>query len=287
MAPTLGEIADRLSARLTGGDPGTPVSGVAPFDRAGPGEITCAASAKLLARVSGSRAEAVIVGPGAGPSAVPLLVVGNPLLTFARAIALFHRPPAPEPGISPHAVVGQGFVHGEDLFVAPGVVIGKGVRVGDRVTLLPNVVLGDGVVLGDDVTIHPQACVLWGCTLGSRVVIHAGAVIGADGFGFAGEAGKLHKIPQTGVVTLGDDVEIGANNTIDRATFGATAIGNGVKTDNLVHVAHNVTVGDDTVLIAQCGISGGTVIGKNCVLAGQAGVAGHLTIGDFVMVGPQ
>ncbi len=286
MTLTLEEMAEKIGARLSGGYPSARVSGAAPFDRAGPGEVTCA-TGKLLAGLAQSRAAAVIVARDPGSASVPLLVAENPMAAFARAIALFHRPPAPDPGVSPRAAVGEGFVHGQDLRVAAGVVIGRGVRVGDRVTLFPNAVLGDRVTLGDDVTVHPQACVLWGCRVGSRVVIHAGAVIGSDGFGFADEGGKLSKIPQTGIVTLGDDVEVGANCTLDRATFGATAIGNGVKMDNLVHVAHNVSVGDNTVLIAQAGISGSTAIGKNCVMAGQAGVAGHLSIGDFVMVGPQ
>jgi UDP-3-O-[3-hydroxymyristoyl] glucosamine N-acyltransferase len=167
------------------------------------------------------------------------------------------------------------------------VVIGRQVTVGDQVWLHPGVVIGDRVAIGNDVIIHPNVTIQAGTVIGSRVIIHSGTVIGSDGFGFAPDGTVYHKIPHTGIVQIDDDVEIGANNTIDRGTFGQTRIGKGVKTDNLVHVAHNVTVGENTVLVAQVGISGSVTIGKNAVLAGQAGVAGHLTIGDHATVGPQ
>jgi UDP-3-O-[3-hydroxymyristoyl] glucosamine N-acyltransferase len=163
-------------------------------------------------------------------------------------------------------------------------VIGNNVTVGHRITLRPNVVVGDNVVMGNDVRIYPNVTILERCTIGNRVIIHAGTVIGSDGFGFAPDGKKYYKIPHTGIVRIDDDVEIGAGNTIDRATFGKTWIKRGVKTDNLVHIAHNVTVGEDSVLVAQVGISGSVTIGKNAILAGQAGVAGHLILGDDVTV---
>jgi UDP-3-O-[3-hydroxymyristoyl] glucosamine N-acyltransferase len=171
--------------------------------------------------------------------------------------------------------------------IGPTVVIGDQVTVGDRVWLHPGVVIGNNVTIGNDVTIHPNATILERCTMGDRVIIHAGTVIGSDGFGYAPDGKCYHKIPHTGIVQIDDDVEIGANNTIDRASFGKTHIGRGVKTDNLVHVAHNVIVGENTVLVAQVGISGSVTIGENVILAGQAGVAGHLTIGNGAIVGPQ
>jgi UDP-3-O-[3-hydroxymyristoyl] glucosamine N-acyltransferase len=167
------------------------------------------------------------------------------------------------------------------------VVIGANVNIGERVWLHPGVVIGDNVSIGNDCIIYPNTTILERCIIADRVIIHAGTVIGSDGFGFAPDGKSYHKIPHTGNVQIDDDVEIGANNTIDRATFGTTHIGRGVKTDNLVHIAHNVIVGENTVIVAQVGVSGSVTIGKNVILAGQAGVAGHLTIGDGATVGPQ
>ncbi|MCK4727872.1 MAG: UDP-3-O-(3-hydroxymyristoyl)glucosamine N-acyltransferase, partial [Desulfobacterales bacterium] len=181
--------------------------------------------------------------------------------------------------------VGENLKCGKEISVYPGVFVGDDVTLGDRVTLCPGVVVGNGVAIGDDVFVHPNASILERCQIGSRVVIHAGSVIGSDGFGFASDGDRYHKIPQTGNVRIDDDVEIGACNTIDRATFGRTWIKRGVKTDNLVHIAHNVVVGEETVLVAQVGISGSVTIGTHSILAGQTGVAGHVTIGNRVTVG--
>jgi UDP-3-O-[3-hydroxymyristoyl] glucosamine N-acyltransferase len=158
---------------------------------------------------------------------------------------------------------------------------------GHRVVLYPNVVIGDNVIIGDDVKVLPNVTIYERCIIGNRVTIHAGSVIGSDGFGFAPEGQTYIKIPHTGIVQIDDDVEIGANNTIDRATFGKTWIQSGVKTDNLVHIAHNVTVGENSLLVGQVGISGSVNIGKNAILAGQAGIAGHLSVGNGAIVGPQ
>ncbi|NJL59362.1 MAG: UDP-3-O-(3-hydroxymyristoyl)glucosamine N-acyltransferase, partial [Desulfobacteraceae bacterium] len=166
-------------------------------------------------------------------------------------------------------------------------VIGSDVRIGDRVTIYPGVVIGDHVTIGNDITIYPNVSIYDHCIIGSRVIIHAGTVIGSDGFGFAPDGETYCKIPHRGMVQIDDDVEIGANNAIDRATFGKTWIQKGVKTDNLVHVAHNVVVGENTLLVAQVGISGSTSIGNHAILAGQAGVSGHLQIGNNVIIGPQ
>jgi UDP-3-O-[3-hydroxymyristoyl] glucosamine N-acyltransferase len=166
-------------------------------------------------------------------------------------------------------------------------VIGNHVRIGRRASIYPGVVIGDHVSIGDDVRLYPNVTILERCRLGERVTIHAGTVIGSDGFGFAPDGDIYHKIPHDGIVQIDDDVEIGANNTIDRGTFGKTHIQCGVKTDNLVHIAHNVTVGENTVLVAQVGISGSTSLGRHVVMAGQVGVAGHIHIGDGVMIGGQ
>jgi UDP-3-O-[3-hydroxymyristoyl] glucosamine N-acyltransferase len=202
-------------------------------------------------------------------------------------MAFFHPPPTAPSGIHPQAVIGNNFNCGQDATIGPCAVIGNNVSVGDRIRLYAGVVIGDGVTLGDDVTIYPNVTILQRCQIGNRVIIHSGTVIGSDGFGFAPDGERYHKIPHTGIVQIDDDVEIGASNTIDRATFGKTWIGKGVKTDNLVHLAHNVSIGANTVIVAQVGISGSVTIGKNAIVAGQAGIAGHLTIGDGAIIGPR
>ena len=183
--------------------------------------------------------------------------------------------------------MGQDLKIGENVEIGPCAVIGDRVSLGNRVRIGPGVVLGDEVEVGDDVLLHPNVTILARCRIGSRVIIHSGTVVGSDGFGFAPDGKCYHKQPHTGIVRIGDDVEIGANNTIDRATFGETRIGRGVKTDNLVQIAHNVQIGANTVVVSQVGISGSVTIGENVILAGQAGVAGHLTIGDGAVVGPR
>jgi len=200
---------------------------------------------------------------------------------------LLHPASKPEPGISSSAYIGKKFICGEEVSIAPFVVVGDNVTLGNRVFVHPNVVIGDNVSMGDDVQIYSNVTILERCIIGNRVTIHAGTVIGSDGFGFSLEGGTYYKIPHIGIVQIDDDVEIGAGNTIDRATFGKTRICRGVKTDNLVQIAHNVTVGEDTILIAQVGISGSVTIGKNAILAGQAGIAGHLNVGDNAIVGPK
>jgi len=269
------------------GNPDLKVDGVASFELAGQSDITVAGNPKFLNKIDDCRAAAIIVAREASAPGRNLIRVANPMVAFARVLQLFHPPLQPPAGIHPQAVVGQEFKHGPDLSIGPQVVVGNRVSVGARVWLQPGAVIGDRVTIGDDVTIHPNVSILERTIIGSRVIIQAGTVIGSDGFGFAPDGTIYHKIPHTGIVQIDDDVEIGANNTIDRGTFGKTHIGQGVKTDNLVHVAHNVTVGANTVLVAQVGISGSVTIGKNAVLAGQAGVAGHLTIGDHATVGPQ
>ena len=216
-----------------------------------------------------------------------LVCVENPTLALAKVSALFHPVHRPVIGVSQDARVGKNFRCGTDVSIYPGVFIGDDVTLGDRVTIHPGVVIDNRVIVGDDVVLHPNVCILERCEIGDRVIIHAGSVIGSDGFGFAPDKGRYHKIPQAGIVRIDDDVEIGACNTIDRATFGRTWIKRGAKTDNLVHIAHNVVVGEDTVLVAQVGIAGSVRIGNHAILAGQAAVAQHVTIGDRVTVGGQ
>ena len=269
------------------GDAEKLINGAAPFELAGEDQITVAGNAKYLKKIGDCAAGAIIVPRDTKTGDVNLLQVDNPMVAFAKIMQFFHPTTQPPAGIHPAVVIGDGFKCGQNVTVGPQVAIGRDVRMGDRVWIHPGVFVGDEVTIGDDVRIYPNVTVLERCIVGNRVIIHAGTVIGCDGFGFAPDGNCYHKIPHTGIVQIDDDVEIGANNTIDRGTFGRTHIGRGVKTDNLVHIAHNVTVGENTVLVAQVGISGSVTIGKNAVLAGQAGVAGHLTIGDGATVGPQ
>ncbi len=286
MKVPISKIATLVQGNIIG-DAAKIISGAAPFELAGENEITVAGNARYLKKIEGCLAGAIIVPRDVSTGARNLLQVDNPMVAFAKILQYFHPPRRPQAGIHPSAVIGQEFKCGHDVVVGPQVVIGRHVTIGDRVWLHPGVVVGDEVITGNDVVVYPHVTILERCIIGNRVTIHAGTVIGSDGFGFAPDGKCYHKIPHTGIVQIDDDVEIGANNAIDRGTFGKTHIGRGVKTDNLVHIAHNVSVGENTVLVAQVGISGSVTIGKNAILAGQAGVAGHLTIGDGATVGPQ
>ena len=286
MKVPLSKIARLLQGHVIG-DSDRMISDAAPFELAGVNEITVAGSAKFLKKMTDCNAAAILVSRDISDKDYNLVQVDNPMVAFAKVMQYFHPPAQPRSATHPGAVIGKEFKCGQDVTISPMVVIGDQVTVGDQVWLHPGVVIGNHVVIGNDVTIHPNVTILERCTIGDRVIIHSGSVIGSDGFGYAPDGKCYHKIPHTGIVQIDDDVEIGANNTIDRATFGKTLIGRGVKTDNLVHVAHNVIVGENTVLVAQVGISGSVTIGKNAILAGQAGIAGHLTIGDGATVGPQ
>jgi UDP-3-O-[3-hydroxymyristoyl] glucosamine N-acyltransferase len=286
MGIRLSQIVEQLKGQLIG-DPRKMIRGAAPFDLAGPDDITVAGNSKFLKRIGRSRAGAIIV-----PKQIPgveknLVSVENPMVAFTKVVRLFHPEPEPRDHIHPQAVLGQDVELGEKVDIGPCAVIGDRAHIGSRVRIGPGVVLGDDVVIGDDVLLHPNVTILPRCRIGCRVIIHSATVVGSDGFGFATDGKRYHKQPHTGIVHIGDDVEIGAANTIDRATFGETRIGNGVKTDNLVHIAHNVQIGDNTVVVSQVGISGSVTIGANVILAGQAGVAGHLSIGDGAIVGPR
>ncbi|MFC1811264.1 UDP-3-O-(3-hydroxymyristoyl)glucosamine N-acyltransferase [Thermodesulfobacteriota bacterium] len=286
MEVSLAKLAKLVGGEVTG-DLKKKIRGVAPFDDAAGDDITLAGKVSYLKRIDTTDAGAVIVPMDFQGSSKNIVRVENPQLAFARALNLFHPPSKREVGINKNAHIGHRFACGKDISIAPFVVIRDNVAMGDRVTLHPGVVIGDDVVIGNDVEIYPNVTILDRCRIGNRVTINAGTVIGSDGFGFAPDGEKYYKIPQTGIVQIDDDVEIGACNTIDRATFGKTWIKSGTKTDNLVMIGHNVTVGENTILISQVGISGSTTIGRNAVLAGQAGLSGHLTIGDNVVIGPK
>lgn len=283
----LQELASIVGGEVVG-DGSIEIRGVAGIKEAVPGEITFLANPRYESYLATTRASAVIAA-GNGGFAGSLILIDNPYLAFLKVVRLFAGNPREiyPRGIDPTAVVGRGVEFGDDVAVGPYVVIEDGSRIGHGTTIRPFVCIGAGVRIGDDCLIYPGVSIRERCRLGNRVIVHSNAVIGSDGFGYATEDGEHHKIPQIGIVEIEDDVEIGANTTIDRATTGTTTIRRGTKIDNLVQIAHNVVVGEDSVIAAQAGISGSTELGRNVVLAGQAGLVGHITIGDGARVGAQ
>lgn len=286
MPINLKQIAKLVDGELNG-DPDCIISGVAPIDQATEGQITFAEKGPAGKGLAKCRASAIIVPEEITGLPLNQILAENPRVAFAKVLNHFNPATGPDTGIHPTAVIGEKCAIGQGAAVSAGVVIGNQVTLGNRVIVHPNVVIGDNAVVGDDTIIYPNSSILERCLIGCRVIIHAGSVIGSDGYGFVFDKGQHYKIPQIGIVQIDDDVEIGANNTIDRATMGKTWIKTGVKTDNQVHIAHNVTIGEHSIIVAQVGIAGSTTIGRYAVIAGQAGIAGHLTIGDHVTIGPQ
>jgi len=283
----LGELATRLGAALHG-DADVEVTGVKGIEVAGPSEITFVANPRYTALARTTAAAAVLVEPEFPEIATPTLRIKNPYLAFSRALGFFYQPPAYAPGIHPTAVIDPTAEIGEGAHIGAYVVVGPGVRLGPHATLLPHVVLYPAVQAGSHLFAHAHAVVREGCILGDHVRLENGAIVGADGFGFAkNDAGHWEKIPQSGPVRLGDRVDVQANACIDRATVGATEIGAGTKIDNLVQVGHGSKVGENTLLCAQAGLAGSSVVGNNAILAGQAGVAGHCTLADGVILTAQ
>lgn len=285
-ALTLAELAERLGAELEG-DAAALVSSVAPLDAAGPGQVTFLHNPKYRPLLETTRATAAIVGPKDRVTGRNLLVSSNPYLALAGAVALLHPAEHPRRGIEPGAHVHPGAELGEGVAVHAGATVEEGARVGRGTVIYPGAYVGLGASVGADCVLYPNAVVRERCALGDRVILQPGAVVGSDGYGYARDGARQVKIPQVGIVVLEDDVEVGAGSTIDRAALGETRIGRGTKIDNLVQIGHNVTVGEDCLLVAQVGVSGSTRLGNRVVLAGQVGVVGHIAIGDGAMVGAQ
>ena len=276
----LAELAQLIKADLIG-EPNADVTRARPFEFASEGDVTLALDSAYVARVDESRATAVIVSKPLAGSSHNLLVARDPKLAFARAIEALHKVEYEPIGLSGDLIAGPGTVLGKDLSIYPRVTIGRDSLIGDRVTLHPGVVIGDRCTIGDDTVAHANVTIYRECAIGNRVIIHSGTVIGADGFGFVpDEAGQQVKLLQLGRVCIEDDCEIGANCVIDRGGFGDTVLRRGVKLDNLVQVGHNCDIGEDTVVAALAGFSGGTRVGRRCVIAGQVGTNQHTTIGD-------
>ena len=277
----LSEIASRLGARLENGSPDTEISGVAGIEEAGEHQLTFVANRRYAGAARTTRASAIIVSEDFPAGATAVLRSKNPYLAFARALEFFYKPPKYAPGIHPTAVVHSSAKIGAGAHIGPYVVIDEDVVIGDRAVILAHVVIYRGARIGKNFFAHAHAVVREHCRLGDSVLLQNGAIVGADGFGFAkGDAGKWHKIVQSGPAVLDNDVEVQANACIDRASIGETHVAAGAKIDNLVQVGHGSSVGENTLLCAQVGLAGSTEVGKDVILAGQVGVAGHCKIGD-------
>jgi UDP-3-O-[3-hydroxymyristoyl] glucosamine N-acyltransferase len=265
-ALTLGEIVARLGGRLAG-DPGIRIRQVGSLDRAGAGQIAFLSSHKHKSKLRETQAAAVILAPeNEKLTKLPRIVCDAPYAYFAKVSQLFNPVASQAPGVHPTAVVSPE------------------AKLGERVSIGAGCVVGEGVTIGDDSCLYPRVVVYPGCSLGKRVIVHSGAVIGADGFGIAAEAGRWVKIPQIGAVRIGDDVEIGANTTIDRGALDDTVLEEGVKLDNLVQIAHNVRVGAHTAIAGCAGVAGSADIGRHCTIGGAAVILGHLKLADHVHV---
>ncbi len=283
---TLGELAQALGAVLDG-DPGRRVTGVAPLETAGPDDISFLTDPRYGAAARASRAGALVVGVDVRDVPGPTLRCPAPHLALVALLELFHPPTAAAPGVHPTAIVAADARVDATATVGALAVIESGATIGPRARLYPLVYVGQSSEIGADCVLYPHVAVRERVRLGQRVVVHPGAVLGADGFGFAHDGQAHRKIPQVGGVLIEDDVEIGANTTIDRATFGDTIVRRGAKIDNLVQIGHNVEVGEHAILVAQVGVSGSSRLGRGVVLGGQVGVSDHVTIGDGASVGGQ
>ena len=284
MRKRLKEIAETVGGKVIG-DGETIITGISGIKEAKKGDITFVANRKYFSLAEKTKASAIIVSPDITNSSHPLIQVENPSLAFSKIISSTGPQPIQfSPGIHPTAVIGENVELGKNVSIQPYVVIEDNSKIGDRSTLCSGVYIGHYTQVGSDCLIYPHVSIRERIIIGNRVIIHSGTVIGSDGFGFATLRGVHHKIPQIGTVVIEDDVEIGANVTIDRARFDKTWIKKGVKIDNLVQIAHNVIIGENSIIVAQVGISGSTTIGKNVIIAGQAGLIGHIVIGDNVVI---
>ncbi len=283
---TLGALASALGAILDG-DPARIVTAVAPLDVAGPEDISFLTDPRYRDAARASRAGALLVAADTEPLGPAMLRVKQPQTALIRLLELFHPRETLPAGVHPTAVVARDARIDPTAHVGALAVVERGAALDARVRIHPLAYVGADVTIGEDSEIYPSVVLVDGVRLGRRVIVHAGAIVGSDGFGYAFDGSAHRKIPQIGTVVIEDDVEIGANTTIDRATLGATIVRRGTKIDNLVQVGHNVEIGEHTILVAQVGISGSTRLGRGVVLGGQVGVADHVAIGDGAMVGAQ
>ena len=282
MLISLREVAELVDGEVEG-DPNIVITGVAGIKEAREGDITFIANTRYASLMDSTRASAIIVSRDVVNGKRPLVRTEEPYLAFTKVMNLQvngNGELALALEVHPHAIIGEGVKLGKNVAISAYAVITDGAEIGDRVTIHPFVYVGYRSKIGDETLIYPHVTVREKVSIGKRCIIHSGTVIGSDGFGFAPVKGIHHKVPQIGTVIVEDDVEIGANVAVDRGTIGKTQIGKGTKIDNLVQIAHNVVIGENSIIVAQVGISGSAVLGKGVTVAGQAGVAGHLTIGD-------
>ncbi len=284
MQKTLKEIAKLIEGEVVGND-STVITGVSGIKEAGRGDITFVANSKYLPLIEKTGASAIITSRDVENAPKPIIRTDNPSLAFARLVSFMAPSELKQPkGIHPTAILGKDVSLGRETAIGPYAVIEDNVSIGDKAIIYSGCFIGHHTKIGNGTLIYANVSIREQITIGNRVIIHSGTVIGSDGFGFATIEGLHHKIPQVGTVEIGDDVEIGANVTIDRARFEKTVIGRGTKIDNLVQIAHNVVIGENSIIVAQVGISGSTKVGKNVILAGQVGLVGHINIGDNVVV---
>lgn len=288
------EITVRDLALLVGGvpqgDAARVLRGVKPLDEAGPDDLSFVAEPRYHPYIRSSRAGAVLLGEGVdleAPEGMAAVRVDDPRAALARALEVLYPAPAAEPGVHPTALVGEGARVDPSAAVGPYAVVGEGARIGAGARVGAHTVVGRGCRVGAGTVLHPHVTLYDGASVGERCVVHSGARLGADGFGFVPEGGGLRKVPQVGGCRLGDDVEVGANTTIDRGSIGDTVVGDGTKIDNLVQIGHNCRLGRSVIVVSQVGISGSTRVGDGAVLGGQAGVQGHIEIGAGARIGAQ
>jgi UDP-3-O-[3-hydroxymyristoyl] glucosamine N-acyltransferase len=287
MKRSLSQLAELVNGRVSG-DGNIEITGIASIESAATGDLVFVEDEKNLQRALASAASAVVAGEFA-TGAKPLLLVRQPRLAFARVAELLKPSTQHAGGVHPSTLVHPSVRLGKDVSVGERVVLGDGVQVGSKSHIGANCVVGSNVSIGKDCRIYPNVTIYPGVQIGDRVIVHSGAVLGSDGFGYVRdkETGKYHKFPQVGALVIEDDVEIGANSTIDRGALETTRIGRGAKIDNLVHIGHNVQIGEDVVIAAQTGFSGSIVVEKNVVIGGQVGIGEHARIEEGVMLGGQ
>jgi len=284
MGKTLKEIAKLLNGKIIG-DADIVITGVAGIKEARQGDITFLANPKYIPFAEKTKASAIITSHDIEVNDKTIIQTDNPSLAFTKLVSSLSEYQIIHPkGIHPTAVLGKEVTLGKEVAIGPYVVVDDNVEIGDKTVIYAGCYLGRGCKIGNGSLIYSNVCLGDNTELGDRVIIHYGTVIGSDGFGFVTVDGRHHKIPQLGSVVIHDDVEIGANVAIDRARFDKTVVGKGTKIDNLVHIAHNVVIGENCLIVAQVGISGSTTIGNNVILAGQVGVVGHINIGDSSIV---
>lgn len=286
---TVQQIADVLKGTVEG-DPNIKVSNFSKIEEGKPGTLTFLANPKYTPYIYTTKASAALVNKdfvADKPLTTTIIRVENAYAALAVLLDMVEKMKPQKSGVEEMSFIADSVSYGKDLYVGSFTYVAENVTIGDNVKIHPQVYIGEGCTIGDNTVLYPGVKIYPGCKIGNNCIIHSGAIIGSDGFGFAPEGDEYKKIPQMGIVIIEDDVEIGANTTIDRAVMDATIIHKGVKLDNLIQIAHNVEIGANTVMAAQVGVSGSTKIGKHCMFGGQIGLGGHITVGDNANIGAQ